>query len=249
MAKLTSEEADGHDGTGPGPAVAATARSGPRPMAKAPPIAPDAPTTERLTPASAGAASPRHRRPSLRTLFMAAGILAVVAGSTVFWLRGGRYASTDDALVQAAKLLVTTDVTGIVSSVNVHENQGVKAGDQLFQLDLMAFQIALNNATANLHEVALTVESMKADYKVMLANVDAQQSQVDLDQVTYDRFASLVHDLSVSRAEYDQARFTLQLDKNKLVSLRQQADVQLARLNGNPDIAAADHPLYQQAKA
>jgi membrane fusion protein (multidrug efflux system) len=180
---------------------------------------------------------------------MAAGILAVVAGSTVFWLRGGRYASTDDAYVQAARLLVTTDVTGIVSSVNVHENQAVKAGDQLFQLDLMAFQIALNNATANLHEVALTVESMKADYKVMLANVDAQQSQVDLDQVTYDRFASLVHDLSVSRAEYDQARFTLQLDKNKLVSLRQQADVQLARLNGNPDIAAADHPLYQQAKA
>jgi membrane fusion protein (multidrug efflux system) len=180
---------------------------------------------------------------------MAAGILAVVGGSTVFWLRGGRYASTDDALVQAAKLLVTTDVTGIVSSVNVHENQGVRAGDQLFQLDLMAFQIALNNATANLREVALTVESMKADYKVMLANVDAQQSQVDLDQVTYDRFASLVHDQSVSRAEYDQARFTLQLDKNKLVSLRQQADVQLARLNGNPDIAAADHPLYQQAKA
>jgi membrane fusion protein (multidrug efflux system) len=180
---------------------------------------------------------------------MATGIAAVAVGSIVFWLRGGRYASTDDAYVQAAKLLVTTDVTGIVSSVHVHENQAVQAGELLFQLDLAQFQIALNNATANLRETALTIESMKADYKVTLSNVDAQQSQVDLDQVTYDRFASLVHNLSVSRAEYDQARFTLQLDKNKLVSLRQQADVQLAKLDGKPDIPATDHPLYQQVKA
>lgn len=259
MARRMTDEADGHNRTGPGLAVSDDAvhreargeatNPDPRPLAKAPPIAPDAPTTERPTPASAGAASSRRGRPSLRTLLMAAGILAVLAGSTVFWLRGGRYASTDDAYVQAAKLLVTTDVTGIVASVNVHENQAVQAGELLFQLDLQQFQIALNNATANLHETALTVESMKADYKVMLANVDAQQSQVDLDQVTYDRFASLVHDQSVSRAEYDQARFTLQLDKNKLVSLRQQAAVQLAKLNGNPEIPTADHPLYQQAKA
>jgi membrane fusion protein (multidrug efflux system) len=180
---------------------------------------------------------------------MAAGILAVIVGSVVFWLRGGRYASTDDANVEAAKLLVTTDVTGIVSSVNVHENQAVEAGQLLFQLQLLAFQIALNNATANLRETALTVESMKADYQVMLRNVDAQQSQVDLDQVTFDRYASLVPNATVSRALYDQARFALQLDKNKLVSLQEQAKVQLDKLGGNPNIAVADHPLYQQAKA
>ena len=68
---------------------------------------------------------------------MVAGILAVLVGSAVFWLRGGRYASTDDAYVQAAQLLVTTDVSGLVSSVNVHEGQAVKAGDLLFQLDLL----------------------------------------------------------------------------------------------------------------
>jgi membrane fusion protein, multidrug efflux system len=253
-----TKEADGADRTGTGPAVVSTvhreargeaARPGPRPAAKAPPAAPDAPTSERPAPASMGAASRNRRFPTLRTLLMAAGILAVIAGSTVFWLRGGRYASTDDAYVQAAKLVVTADVTGIVASVNVHENQAVEAGDLLFQLDLLPFQIALNNATSNLQQTALTIESMKADYKVMLSNVDAQRSQVDLDQVTYDRFASLVKDNNISRAAYDQARFTLQLDKNKLVSLQQQAQVQLAKLAGNPDIAAADHPLYQQAKA
>jgi membrane fusion protein (multidrug efflux system) len=255
MARLAdmSEEADRN---GAAPAVADTVRregrgeaASPRPRpVKAPPAVPNARTTERPAPASISAAL-RRRHPSLRTLLMAVGILAVIAGSTVFWLRGGRYASTDDAYVQAAKLVVTTDVTGLVSSVNVHENQTVEAGDLLFQLDPLPFQISLNNATANLQQTALTIESMKADYKVMLSNVAAQQSQVDLDQVTYDRYASLVHDETISRALYDQARFILQLDKNKLISRQQQANVQLDKLDGNPDIPAADHPLCQQAKA
>jgi membrane fusion protein (multidrug efflux system) len=152
---------------------------------------------------------------------MAAGIVAVVVGSAMAWLRGGRYASTDDAFVQAAKLLVTTDVSGIVSSVNVHEGQAVKAGDLLLQIDPLAFQIALDNANANLHEAAITIESMKADYKVTLSNVAAQQAQVALDQGTYDRAAALLRDDTVSRALYDQVRYTLQLDKSKLVSLQQ----------------------------
>jgi membrane fusion protein (multidrug efflux system) len=41
---------------------------------------------------------------------------------------------------------------------------------------------------------------------------------------------------AVSRATYDQARFTLEADKGKLESLRQQAAVQLAKLAGHPNI-------------
>jgi membrane fusion protein (multidrug efflux system) len=221
---------------------------GPRPAAKAPPLAPDIPASDRPTPNSIGAAFHRGR-PSLRMLFMTIGILAAVVGSAVFWVRGGRFASTDDAYVQNAKLVVTTDVSGVVATVNVHEGQAVKAGDLLFQLDLLPFQIALDSATANLNATALTIESMKADYRVTLSNVDAQQSQVQLDQVTYDRYAALVKDDNVSRALYDQARYTLQLDKNKLVSLQQQAQVQLAKLAGNPDIPVTEHPLYRQVKS
>jgi membrane fusion protein (multidrug efflux system) len=83
----------------------------------------------------------------------------------------------------------------------------------------------------------------------MLSDTAAQQSQVTLDQATYDRFATLVRTDAISKASYDQARFTLELDKNKLESLRQQAQVQLARLAGNPDIPVAEHPQYLQAKA
>ena len=123
------------------------------------------------------------------------------------------------------------------------ENQHVDKGQILYRLDPRQFQIALDNARANLAQTALTIASMKQDYERMLSDVAAQQAQVALDQATYDRNASLVGTGAVSRATYDQARFTLEAGKGKLESLRQQAAVQLAKLGGNPDIPATQHPL------
>jgi len=221
------------------------------PVAKAPPTVKSPPAAPGFDPLAGIAATPetRHRRSRLRMTLMAAGIVAVAIGSGIFWLRGGRYATTDDAYVQDAKVLVTTDVSGLVSTVNVHEGQHVKAGDLLFKLDPLPFQIALDGALANLHQIGLTIESMKADYQVTLSNVAAQQAQVALDQVTFDRNAALVVTDSVAREIYDQARYALQLDKSKLVSLQQQAQVDLAKLDGNPNIPVTEHPLYRQAKA
>jgi membrane fusion protein, multidrug efflux system len=164
-------------------------------------------------------------------------------------LHGGRYASTDDAIVQAAKLVVSTDVSGIVIAVEVHEGQSVNAGDVLFRLDPRQFQIALDNVKALLDETALTIEAMKEDYKRMLSDIDAQQAQVSLDQANNDRFATLVHSESVTVAMYDQARFTLASNQSKLQSLKQQAQVQLAKLGGNADIVVTDHPQYRQIQA
>jgi membrane fusion protein (multidrug efflux system) len=104
-----------------------------------------------------------RNRSRLRMLVMIGGVFVVAATAGVIWLRGGRYVSTGDAYVQAAKLMVSTDVSGIVSSVDIHENQSVKAGDVLFRIDSRQFQIALDNAKANLAQTAPTIESMKQD--------------------------------------------------------------------------------------
>ena len=222
-------------------------------VAKVPPAAPTTPGPDldlkERKDAFAGATRWQARVPTLRTFLMVGGILAVLAVSGLFWLRGGRYASTDDAYVQAAKLLVSTDVSGLVASVDVHEGQAVRAGQLLFRVDPRQFQIALDNAQANLAETALTIESMKQDYKRMLSDVATQQAKVELDQVTFDRDAALVGNNDISRANYDRARFTLAADTSALESLRQQAQVQLAKLAGNPDIPVAEHPQYRQAKA
>ena len=175
-------------------------------------------------------------------------IVAIVAGLWLYML-GGRFVSTDDAYIHAAKLMVSTDVSGLVNEVDVREGQPVKAGDVLFRVDPRQFQIALDNAKANMAQIGLSIEAMKQDYKRMLDDVAAQQAKVNLDQVTYDRDVALLKNNSVSRAEYDQARLNLDSDNARLESLSKLAQVQLRRLGGNPDLPVEEHPQYMQAKA
>ena len=188
------------------------------------------------------------RRRSVRWALFALLPVALIAGG-YWYVTGGQLMSTDDAYVEADTVGVSTDVSGIINEIDVSENQYVGAGQVLYRLDPRQFQIALDSAEANLAQTALTVDSMKVDYRRMLSDVAAQQAQVGLDQATYGRDTVLARSDVVSKANYDQARFKLEADQNKLQSLRQQAAVQLARLAGDPNIPVTQHPQYLQAKA
>ena len=188
------------------------------------------------------------RRQRLRKALFALLPLVLIAGG-YWYVTGGRVMSTDDAYVEADKVGVSTDVSGIVQDVDVGDNQHVTAGQVLYRLDPRQFQIALDNAKANLAQTVLAIEAMKKDYARMLSDIDAQQAQVGLDRITDERDAALLKTNAVSKAIYDQAHFTLRADQGKLASLEQQAQVQLARLGGSVDLPVAQHPQYLQAKA
>jgi membrane fusion protein, multidrug efflux system len=192
--------------------------------------------------------APSTRRPWLRWALFALLPLALIAGG-YWYVTGGQVMSTDDAYVEADKVGISTDVSGIVQDVDVSENQHVTTGQILYRLDPRQFQIAVDNAKANLAQTELTIEATKRDYRRMLSDIETQQAQVALDQATFDRYATLVKTNAISQANYDQARFTLKADQSKVASLQQQAEVQLARLAGNPDIPVTEHPQYLQAKA
>jgi membrane fusion protein, multidrug efflux system len=202
---------------------------------------------ETKSPAPEETSQSRRRRLMRRGLF-AILPFALIAGA-YWYVTGGQLMSTDDAYVQADTVGISTDVSGIVQGVEVANNQHVDPGQVLYRLDPRQFQIALDNAKANLAQTAMTIDAMKQDYTRMLSDAAAQQPKVELDQVTYDRYAALAPSGDVSKASYDQTRFTLELDKNKLKSLRQQASAQLARLDGNPDVPVTQHPQYLEARA
>jgi membrane fusion protein (multidrug efflux system) len=185
----------------------------------------------------------------LRPLLMLGGIAVVLVGAPLWWLQGGRIVSIDDAYVRAAKLAVSDDISGLVGSVEVHEGQHVKKWDLLMRLEDRQVRIALAGAKAKLAEVALTMEAMKHDYQRMLDDIAARQAQVDSDQSNLDRYASLVKNGGVTRLQYDDARFKLVVDKASLDSARDQAQVQLAKLGGDPNIAVTSTPEYQQVQA
>jgi membrane fusion protein (multidrug efflux system) len=191
----------------------------------------------------------RELRRLLRPLLMLGGIAIVIVGSLVFWISGGRVVSIDNAYVRSAKESISTDVSGIVMDVPVHEGQHVNKGDVLLRLDPTPFQLAVMGAKAKLGGVASDLNAEKMDYKRMIQDVDVKQSQVNLDQVNNDRFASLVQSGGVTRAEYDNARFQLATDKQAVAALKLRADVQLAKLGGNPDVDVHTMSDYLMAKA
>ncbi len=216
----------------------------PRPVAPA--VAPDKRARERT--AAAEKLRRLRRRQRMRwALFALLPLVLIAAG--YWYVTGGQVMSTDDAYVNAEKVGISTDVSGIVQDVEVTNNQYVTTGQILYRLDPRQFQIAVDNAKANLAQVASTLEAMKQDYKRMLSDAAAQQAQVDLDQTNYNRAEMLLHNGAGTQATYDQAKYTLQTDTNKLQSLREQAQVQLARLGGSADTPTTELPQYLQAKA
>ena len=188
-------------------------------------------------------------RGRLRRVLMIGGVVLVAGVSLGFWLLGGRYVGTDDAYIHAAQLMVSTDVSGLVEDIAVHQGQHVKAGEVLFRINPQQFHIALDNAKANLAQTRLTLLSMKDDYARMLKDISAQQSQVAWNQVTFNRYAKLLKLNSVAPAQYDQARFTLATSQSTLGSLKEQADVQLAKLGGSISTPVEQLPQYRAAEA
>ena len=180
----------------------------------------------------------RQRSKLVRPILMLGGIAVVAVASFLSWLNGGRYVSIDNAYVRAAKVAVTTDVSGTVTEVNVREGQRVKTGDVLFRLSSYKFEIAMAGAQANLDQVELSLRAMKVDYQRMLRDIEAQQAKVQADQAAFERYGNLVKGGGVTRSDYDDIRFRLAANTAVVGSLTELARVQLAKLGGNPDVDA-----------
>ncbi|MBN9590320.1 MAG: HlyD family secretion protein [Alphaproteobacteria bacterium] len=188
-------------------------------------------------------------RAALRRILMIGGVGIFLAAAAVFYLMGGRYETTDDAYVHANKLMVSTDVSGLVQSVNVHEGQHVKAGDVLFTLDPKPFRIALENAQAALAGAVQDVESTRAQYRAAVAQVAAQQAQVNVNRKTYDRYVALARQNAIAAVQVDNIHAALLSAQATVASLRQTAATDLAKLNGNPNLPVDQSPDYLKAKA
>ena len=198
---------------------------------------------------AAKAAAPARRDSMLRPVLMIGGVVLVGLVCLFYWLSGGRYVSTDDSYVDAAKVSLSTDVAGLVGTVYVKDNQHVTAGQPLFALGQSGFTIAVDAARARLAQAVLDVNAAKHGYQMAQAQITEQQALVEKDKADLARYAAVVADGGATRAEYDDARFTLQGDQAKLQQMQAAASQQLAKLSGDPDIDPAKTPEYMNALA
>ena len=229
----------------------------PAPQADAPaaePIAREAPKARgRVRPRVARRASQiaslaRQRASSPRQfLFALLPIVLIIAG--YLYVTGGSVMSTDNAYVQADMVNVSTDVSGIVSEIDVKQNQKVSVGDVLFKLDDKAFRLALDKANAQLGAAKNDLLAAQANYRNMQAQIEQAQADITYYQTTFNRQQTLAANSFASQAAFDDARRNLQVAQQKLASLNQQLAGLAASLNGNPDAAVESYPRYKEQLA
>jgi membrane fusion protein (multidrug efflux system) len=191
----------------------------------------------------------RPWRQRLRVPLMLLGPLALLAGGAWFYLTGGRYASTDDAYVQTARVAVSANVAGRVQEIAVHDNQPVRKGELLFRLDDAPFRIAVAEAQAQLAAARLNVATLKANYRQRQSELAQAQDTAAFEQREYDRQRRLLASGIASQAQVDRAAHAVDDARTRLAAAQQQVSAALATLGGNPDIAPDRHPTVQQAQA
>ena len=207
------------------------------------------PTPSAERPSSAVAAGHTDKNRQLRPLLMIGGVVVVVLACLLFWLFGGRYVSTDDSYVDAAKVSLSTDVSGLVGKIYVRDNEYVEAGQPLFELQQSRFVIAVDAAKAALTQVVQNVEAEKSGYQMALAEIAAQEALVEKDNSNLVRIAAVVGSGGATRQQYDDAHFGLVAARATLKQLQAAAQQQLASLSGNAEIAPQDTPQYLSALA
>src|SRR5277367_6880422 len=166
-----------------------------------------------------------------------------------FYFEGGAYMSTDDAFIEADKVGLSTDVSGMVEAIEVRDNEHVTAGQVLFRLDPLPFQLKLDQAQSQLGVVRDNLNALKANYQNVQAQIKHAEDQIAYNQRQYERQTILFRQQFAAQTAVDQMRLNLQTSEQSLVSLKAQLAGIVANLDGNPDLPIEQHPQCRQAVA
>jgi membrane fusion protein (multidrug efflux system) len=157
--------------------------------------------------------------------------------------------STDDAYVQAARVAISTDISGRVVAIDVTDNEKINAGQMLFRLDPRPFRIAVDEAKAQLAAVRYQIHALKATYHQKRADVRAAEATTDYQAREFERQKRLLTSGTASQQQFDQARQAYENGRQQLASKQQDVAVALANIGGDPDIPLDQHPMVQHAQA
>ena len=205
----------------------------------------EAPQSAEKRPAVREASEPRADakdgkkgfHPSRKQLLIAAVIaLVLVTVGLLWWLHARNFVSTDDAYTTAHLHEISSRVAGTVMEVRVDDNQRVKAGQVLVELDPRDYAVALQTAQAGLAQAqaqAVRQQAAIAQARAQGAAADAQigQARAQMEQTAaqlekarldYERVAGLyTTDLkAVSKADVDAATEELDTARGAMESAR-----------------------------
>jgi membrane fusion protein (multidrug efflux system) len=198
-------------------------------------------------------AAAKPAKSSKAGIVMAAVGAAVIAAGTAYYVTHRGLESTDDAQVDAEMVAVPVRAAGVVSRINFTENQVVKAGDVLAEIDAEPARARLAQAEATVEAARASADSADADARVAETTARGNKSvaEASLQGASSSAVASrqtiAEGEAQVASASANQQRAKTDLERTrKLASTGAVADAQLDQAQAAYDIANA---ALDQAKA
>jgi membrane fusion protein, multidrug efflux system len=162
------------------------------------------PTGSRVFPNKA--TDSRSRRPPI-WIFVLTPIVLIVAGYFVYERYFANRESTDDAQIDGHINPVAAKVSGTVVSINVKDNQVVKAGDVIVQIDPRDYRVALERAKADLAAAQSGAEAAHTQVPMISTTTRSQISfaGAGIEQTEGAKTAAL-KEVETARARLESAR-------------------------------------------
>ncbi|MEA3210289.1 MAG: rane fusion protein multidrug efflux system [Chthoniobacter sp.] len=140
-------------------------------------------------------------------------IVGAIALAFYVWSVNEQHPRTDDAVARANVIGIVPRVQGPIVKLHVVENQAVKAGDPLFEIDPEDYELAVEKAKANVAALDKEIEVARVQdqelaftVKVMEAGVERAKAQLKQTQDTLDRTEPLLKQRFTTAEQVDQAR-------------------------------------------
>jgi len=186
-------------------------------------------------------------------------VVLVVLVALGLWWRSTFSEDTDDAQINGHLIQISPRITGQVAKVDVEENQVVKAGDVIAELDPRDYQVAVENAQAAMAsaqaaaaaaQVNVPITSVNTGSNLRSAESDVSGAHASVEQAEKQLEAAQARvaqaDANNIKAQADLARYTPLVQKD--VISKQQFDAAVAAADA-AKASLADARASQQAAA
>ena len=172
-------------------------------------------------------------------------LLLISLGSAAYWyffIKG--FEETEDAYVSGNQVMVSAQVAGNISKINVDNMDPVLAGDVLLELDDTNAKLSFEQAKSNLANAVRQVSQLNYTVKQLKSAVRANEITLAQAQGNLNRRVQLVKDGAIDKESFQHAKEAVELAKANLTTSQNQLGANQALLLDGP---LSEQPQIQSA--
>lgn len=162
------------------------------------------------------------------------------------------YVSTDNAYVKEDFTIVAPRVGGTIINVYVKENEFVKKGTLLVEIDPKDFEVKVAQAEMALIMAKNNRDSLYQKIREADAGLDAKKAELDKAKIDYERAKRLYEKQLIPKEQYERAETYLKVSQAKYeASLREKEQIKSSlgvRIGGEEAIVKQNEAILKEAK-